>query len=245
MKDVPRVEAQQYVLQDEGKETTVRTNEKSNGKSDETGKANVTFWCGQKDGVLYRRQFFDYTLNKECHWMQAVNLADFAVPYGIMRVDRLRLYKAPVFLTLGSYGFPDNGTEVEEKFCGKAKAMILKGRDATGKEKQMAMTIYDGWEEVSLLHSVGTNPDSEESIILYASMKRKKHYGGFEPYVLISQVITKESLTDFTEEDLFPVAEVVYTDPEKCGSYGPVTVRLKDGVEKTIDFDDMEGKLML
>lgn len=245
MKGVPRVEAQQYVLQDEGKETTVRINEKSNGKSDETGKANVTFWRGQKDGVLYRRQFFDYTLNKECHWMQAVNLADFAVPYGIMRVDRLRLYKAPVFLTLGSYGFPDNGTEVEEKFCGRAKAIILKGRDATGKEKQMAMTIYDGWEEVSLLHSVGTNPDSEESIILYASMKRKKHYGGFEPYVLISQVITKESLTDFTEEELFPVDGVVYTDPEKCGSYGPVTVKLKDGVEKMIDFDDMEGKLML
>lgn len=235
------VEAQQYVCKD--------VEEPGEGhvimKTDISGKANVTFWHGQKEGVLYRRQFFDFSPDRECHWIQAINLADFPVAYGIVRVDKLRLHKAPAILTLGSYGFPDNGTEVIEKTCGAAKAIILKGKDATGCEKQMAMTIYDGWQDLSLLHRHGTNPDSERSIVIYASMKREKQYGGFEPYVLISQVITKESHEDFKEEELFPVSEVTYTDSEGCGSYGPVVLRMKDGSMRTVEFEGLEGRLML
>ena len=99
-------------------------------------------------------------LETECHWMQALNLADFPVPFGIMRVDKLRLHRCPIELTLGSYGFPDNGTKVEEFSCKGARAIILKGMDSQGKQKQMAMTVYDGWEELRLVHSTGTNPDS-------------------------------------------------------------------------------------
>ena len=235
------VEAQQYVCKD--------VEEPGEGhvilKTDISGKANVTFWHGQKEGVLYRRQFFDYSPDRECHWTQAINLADFPVAYGIVRVDKLRLHKAPAILTLGSYGFPDNGTEVIEKTCGAAKAIILKGKDAIGCEKQMAMTIYDGWQDLSLLHRHRTNPDSERSIVIYASMKREKQYGGFEPYVLISQVITKESHENFTEEELFPVSEVTYTDSEGCGSYGPVVLKMKDGSLRTVEFEGMEGRLML
>jgi len=235
------VEAQQYVIRDiagpeDGKVIL---------KTDPYGKANVTFWHGRKGGVLYRRQFFDYSPERECHWTLAMNLADFAVPCGILRVDKLRLHRALVRVTLGSYGFPDNGTEIMEKSCGNAKAIILKGRDYTGREKQMAMTIYDGWKELHLLHRQGMNPDSEKSIVIYASMEREKQYGGFEPYVLISQVITKESHEDFGEEELFPIEAVQYTDPEGCGSYGPVTVKMKDGSEKIVEFEGIEGRLTL
>lgn len=224
------VEAQQYVLRD------IATGALS--------RANVTFWHGEEKGVLYRRQFFDYRLETECHWMQALNLADFAVPFGIMRVDKLRLHRCPVELTLGSYGFPDNGTKVEERSCKGARAIILKGMDSQGKQKQMAMTVYDGWEELRLVHSTGTNPDSLHSIVIAASMKRRKHYG-YEPYILISQVLTRESHEEFGEEELFPIQEVVYTDAEGYGGYGPVTVRMKDGSEKTIDFEGIEGKMLL
>ncbi len=229
------VEAQQYVLKEMHPALAGTRPEK----------ANATFWHGMKAEILYRHQFFDFSLDKEYHWIQSISLADFAVPYGILRVDRLRLHKAPVYLTLGSYGFPDNGTVVSERACAGAKAIILKGTDAVGREKQMAMTIYDGWENLSLLHSEGSNPDSEKSIILYASMERKKQYGGFEPYVLISQVITKESHEEFGEEEIFPIAEVLYTDPEGCGSHGPVTLKMKDGSVRTVDFAEIEGKLML
>ena len=226
----PEVEAQQYVLKDITTGTYSR--------------ANLTLWHGEREKVLYRRQFFHYNLETESHWTQAVNLADFTVPYGILRVDKLRLHRRPVSLTLGSYGFPDNGTEIIEKTKGGAKAIILRGKDFTGREKQMAMTVYDGWEDLKIRHSEGTNPDSEKSIVLYAETTRKKQYG-YEPYILISQVITKESQEDFTEEELFPIESVTYTDPEKCGGYGPVVLKLADGTERKVEFEGIEGKLML
>lgn len=244
---VPRedVEAQQYVLKEEASAGYAR--------------ANATFWHGEKGGVLYRRQFFEYSLSRETHWTQALNLADFAVPYGIMRADKMRFIRRPITMTLGAYGFPDNGTEVlyrEASYTRRqkgaeasaetctARAVILKGHDFTGREKQLAMTVYDGWEDLKILHSRGTNPDSERSVVVYACLSRKKQYG-YDPYIMISQVITKESLADFTNEDLFPVNAVEYTDPEKCGGYGPVVIALKDGSSKTVDFFGMEGKLQL
>ena len=75
----------------------------------------------------------------------------------------------------------------------------------------MAMTIYDGWDELEIVKSTGTNPDSENSIVIYAKTAREKKYG-YQPYVLISQVITKESLEDFTDDEIFPIEKVHYTD---------------------------------
>lgn len=224
------VEAQQYVLRD-----------LTDGA---VSRANATFWCGERDGVLYRRQFFDYTLAKECTWIQAVNLADFPVPCGVMRVDKLRLHRCPITMTLGAYGFPDNGTKILRREKDGARAVILKGHDFTGREKQLAMTVYDGWDGLELVRSEGTNPDSEKSIVVYGTLTRKKLYG-YEPYVLISQVITKESLEEFTDDELFLLERVDYTDPERCGGYGPVTLRFRDGSHRTVDFDGIEGRMQL
>lgn len=223
------IESMQYVLSDGGGNPQ---------------KCNVTFWCGEKDGVLYRRQFFSYSLSCETHWMQALNLADFPVSYGIIRADKLRLFRTPVRLTLGAYGFPDNGTEISEKSSGGAKAIILKGHDKNGTEKQLALTIYDGWNDIGTIKSRDTNPDSEFSMIAYAQTERVKQYG-CEPFVLISQVITKESHEDFSEEELFPIREIVYSDREKRGSCGPVQIILKNGEERIVDFGEIEGRMQL
>lgn len=224
------VEAQQYVLHD------VTT--------DTYSKANVTLWHGEKNNVLYRRQFFDYTMDVEEHWMQAINLADFVVPYGVVRVDRLRLFKKPIELTLGAYGFPDNDTSIEQKESENAKAIILKGKDATGRDKQLAVTIYEGWEKLDFVKSVGTNPDSENSIVVYASMKREKH-NHYEQQILISQVITKESIEPFTDDELFPILNIQTTDSQGYGGYGPIMLTLKDGSSRKIDFEGIEGQLLL
>lgn len=229
------VEAQQYVIRDLTR---------SGYAPDVLERANATLWHGQRDGVLYRRQFFGYEAGKECHWMNALDLADFPVPYGVMRADKLRLYGHPVSVTLGAYGFPDNGTEITYLEKDGAKAVVLKGHDFCGKEKQLAMTVYDGWDELCLTHSSGTNPDSEKSIVLYAKTARREHYH-FGPYVLISQVITKESLEDFEEDEIFPVKKTDYADPEGLGSYGAVRIALKDGTVRTVDFAGMEGNLQL
>lgn len=222
------IEAMQYVLKNEGEEIYQR--------------CNATLWNGSREGVLYRRQFFDYNLNVDMHWRQALNLADFPVEYGIIRADKLRPFRAPFKLTLGAYGFPDNGTKIIKKSLGNAKAIILKGHDHTGHEKQLAMTIYNGWDGIDIIRSSGTNPDSENSIIVYAETARHKNYG-YEDFALISQVITKESLEDFSEDELFPIKNIEFTDEEKCGGYGPVTITLKNGDVKVIDFDGIEGQL--
>lgn len=223
------IESMQYVLTNEGEEAQ---------------KCNAVMWHGERGGVLYRRQFFSYRLDCETHWRQALNIADFPVEYGIIRADKLRLFHAPVTLTLGAYGFPDNGTELVRKKCENAEAIILKGYDHTGCEKQLAMTIYDGWESIDIIRSTGTNPDSEKSVVVYAKTARSKQYGN-DRHMLISQVITKEEHTDFSEEELFPIKEIVYTDKDKNGAYGPVSIILKNGNKKTIDFNRLEGCLQI
>ncbi|MCR5294035.1 MAG: DUF2264 domain-containing protein [Lachnospiraceae bacterium] len=229
--DESAVESQQYVLTD------------GNGGGEEL--ANVTFWSGERDGVLYRRQFFNYTLSRDTFWMQAMNLADFPMPFGLMRADFLRLYRRPVTVTLGSYGFPDNGTEILEKSESSAKALILKGFDSQGRKKQLAMTVYDGWDELLLRKSSGTNPDSEHSLIVYARALKAKQYGGAERCLLISQTLTRESHEDFSGEELFPIREILYSDPCAAGSFGPITLRFKDGREKRVDFSGIEARLLL
>ncbi len=172
-----------------------------------------------------------------------MNLADFPVPYGMIRADKLRTCRGPLELTLGAYGFPDNGTGIEEKTCGSFKAIVLKGRSHTGAPIQLAMTIFDGWDGLFTINNTGTNPDSENSVLIYARTKRSRLYA-YEKYFLISQVITKNDLTDFTEEELFPIERIEYTDPQECGGYGPVRLFMRDKSVRTVDFDGIEGKLV-
>lgn len=225
------VESQQYVLRHEWDGRFLR--------------ANVTYWAGRRQEVLYRRQYFDFHLESEKHWIQGMNLADFSVPCGLIRVDKLRLHKRPVTITLGSYGFPDQGTSISARTRDGARAIVLKGHDHMGREKQMAMTMYDGWERIGILHSTGSNPDSERSVVIYLQAESRRLYDATQPYVLISQVITKESLEDFTENELFPIAKVEYADRYRTGAYGPIRILLRSGDERLIDYDLMEGQLSI
>ncbi len=225
------IEAQQYVINDM--------------QSKECLRGNATAWAGCRSGVLYRRQFFDYGADSPMHRVYAMNLADFPVSYGIMRVDKLRPLRWQFSVTLGAYGFPDNGTEVTYKTEGKAKAIILKGKDFTGREKQLAMTIYDGWEELDIVKSQGTNPDSDNSVIVYAKTSRAKKYDGFSNYVLISQTLTKESHEEFTECELFPIQSIKYSDTYHTGAYGIITLNFKDGTIREVCFDGIESRLMI
>ena len=65
------------------------------------------------------------------------------------------------------------------------------------------------------------------------------------PYVMVSAVLTKKGGEAWTEEELFPVKSIAFTDPEGCGGYGPVTLTLADGRVMTVDYEGMEGRLMI
>ena len=235
-------ESQQYLLFD--------------ADAKEPARGNMTFWCGEKQGVLYRRQFFDGNLETEQHWFQALNLADFPVERGIMRVDKLRLIRRPVRVTLGSYGFPDNidaegiGTQIirrEEVLADgtRAQAIILIGTNHMGEYRQMAMTCYCGWEELDVVYSRDTNPDSHNSIIICASMSSRKQYGSTQPYLLVSQVITAHTRNRnscvFSDDELFPVREIQYEDTQRTGAYGTTRIILKNGREVPVNFEGIEA----
>lgn len=224
-------ESQMYLLSEKGKGTLQMP--------------NALLWHGQRNGVLYRRYFFGYQSHREMHWMHAIDLADFAVPEGIVRMDRIRLWQGSMKVTLGSYGFPDVGdVQVRELTENGAKAIVLKGRDSQGREKQMAMTVYNMWEDIRLVRSINTNGDAKKSIVIGASFHREEIYG-YEPVLLVSQIITRESFIDFTEDELFPIDNIIYGDSQACGGYGPVQAKLKDGRTLTIDYEEMEGNLQI
>lgn len=251
---------------------------------------NAVFFAGvDNQNILYRKLTFDYNADTERHWMHSILLADYAVPYGIMRVDKLRIIR-PVSISLGSYGFPDNGTDIitltdnytitcnsingnnvpnaitntvanttnntitniankvanpSNIITHTAKAIILKGCDHTGRPKTLAYTIYEGFTELTLKHSTNTNPDSKRSVIPVATYNIAKQYDGNSNYIMISQTITRDDDSDFTINDIFPISRITYTDTNMRGAYGPITITLKDGTSKTIDYSGIEGRLMI
>lgn len=95
--------------------------------TDSCSKANALLWSGEREGVLYRRAVFGYSSSVEYLRTPAMDLADFAVPFGTFRADKMRFFRRPLELTLGAYGFPDNGTLIEERELGRGE-----GNDSEG-----------------------------------------------------------------------------------------------------------------
>ena len=209
-----------------------------------TEQINSILWSGVRNDVLYRRAMFDFDTSMDYHWTSIIDLADFPVANGLMRADKLRLFHKPVDIYLGSYGFPCPDAEYHIESCGNAKAVVISGHGSDGKWRHMAMTIYGGWDDIFVEKSQGTNPDTSESFIIFAHARREKVFS-YDPYVLISQVITKEGEIGFSEDDVFSISEVKYTDKEECGGYGPVTMKMKTGKSYIIDFSLIEGRIML
>ena len=131
--------------------------------------------------------------------------------------------------------------ETIEKICPDtgAKAVILKS--AAG---QVAMVSYTGFEKMTVTERAGVNPVSEESRMIVLESRRERYYS-YLPYVMITAVLTRKDGEPFTDEELFPVKEIQFTDREQCGGYGPVIIKLKDGRTVTVDYEGIEGRLMI
>lgn len=211
---------------------------------DKTEQMNALLWSKERSGVLYRRALFGFESSRDYHWTSIIDLADFPVANGLVRADKLRLFHKPVDVYLGSYGFPCPDAEYRIEKCGDATAVILKGHGSDGMPRHMAMTVFAGWDDLKVEKSKGTNPDTSESFIVFAHAFREKLFA-YEPYILISQVITKEGDEGFTDDEIFSIADIGYTDKEECGGYGPVSIKMKKGESYTVDFCGIEGNLLL
>ncbi|MCR5822831.1 MAG: DUF2264 domain-containing protein [Lachnospiraceae bacterium] len=210
----------------------------------EVSVGNAVFYAGVENDVLYRRQFFNYELETEMHWIDAMDLADFTVPYGVFRVDRMRIVRKPVTVTLASYGFPDVSADIKKLEKDGAKAFVLKGKDGHGRSISMAMTCFYGFDEMGSVTSGGTNPDRGDSVIVYGAGHRNKLYSAKEGHMMVSQVITRADGGEFTEEDIFPLKEMTYESAEDEALEIP-TLIFRDGRKVRISFEGIESKLRL
>jgi hypothetical protein len=206
--------------------------------------ANTLFYAGVENDVFYRRAFFDHGPETEMHWLNAIDLADFTVPLGVFRADRIRLVRKPAVVTLSSYGFPDKNAEVRRVEKNGAVAYVLKGKDGRGRDISLAMTVFNGFDEEGYETSLGTNPDGKDSLIVFAKAHRNKAYSAKEGYLLFSQVITSAEGRDFTEDELFSLNEITYAS-ESDRAFGYPTLVLKDGRRMRICFDGIEDRLKI
>ncbi|MFT4107521.1 MAG: DUF2264 domain-containing protein [Lacrimispora sp.] len=202
---------------------------------------NIIMYGGVKDGVLYRKQYFDFQYNFQGR--ASIDLADFSVANGHIRVDKMRIPEPPFTLTMGAYGFPKERdgkeTVIEERTCQNAKAVIMRQKGL-----QQAFVTYTAWEEIGVKERTGVNPDADISLLAYGSLRREKTYG-YEPYVMICAVLSKSDGSPWTDEELFPIETIEFTDKEQYGGYGPVTLAMKDGRTMTVDYEGLEGRLMV
>ena len=200
---------------------------------------NVLFWAGYRGGVLYRRAVFDLVPEKEMHWHNCADLADIAMPLGLLRADRVTFCTELRPLKLGSFGFPCGDPHVGTAEKGAARAMILSAVDPAGRPRQMAMTVFDGWDALDAEYLEGTNPESRKSVLLTARFRPDGPCTARRRFFL-SQVISKDSEEPFTEDELFPVRDIRY-DPDGSGC----TLLLADGRQIPVSFEGINGRLSL
>lgn len=201
---------------------------------------NIILYAGEKNGVLYRKEYFDFEATFQDK--ASIDLADFPVNNGLIRVDKVRIPDKPYTLYLGHYGLPIMDMEhvsFEEREKNGIKAMIAKTQGI-----QVAMVNYKGFDLFGTKESYSKNPVTNKSILLYAESKRIQYYQ-YRDYVLITAMLHKRDNTPWSDEELFPIEQIIYEDKEQCGGYGKIIIRCKNGTETTIDYEGIEGNLKI
>lgn len=208
------------------------------GKEEKALVPNIMLYAGIREKVLYRMIYFDLQYNFQ--GKPSLQLADIPLPNGMLRVDKTRIHHKPYQLFMGAYGFPAEDTvSVRKRSLNGALAMVLKSNT-----RQLALTIYSGFDTIEVKERTGVNPVSAKSLLLYGTSKRELQYG-YEPYVMVSAVLSKEGREDFTDLELFPVHSLSFADKEQCGGWGPVRIELKDGQSYEVNYGEIEGNLMI
>ena len=213
----PDVDSQGYVIRTKDGARPLRT--------------NVMLWHGEKGDVLYRRALLGWEPQRELHWTWSVSLADLEMPLGILRADLPQLLDRPCELTLGSYGMPDNDTTVERHERDGARAIVLAGTDSTDAPRAVAMTVWEGWDDLEVIRSQGTNPDSPRSLVIVARASKDRE-AAERCGVMLSQVITREDGQGFSDDELFPVVGVRALGPGRAAA---VELSLRDGRTVVVD----------
>jgi hypothetical protein len=190
------------------------------------------YWSGLRDGVLYRQLKMSNVMFGTYMW---IDLGDIALPNGMLRVDRPRLYLAGE-LHLCHYGLPHVGGQpaiVEHRTVRGYRAITARipGR-------QLALVALAGWDEIGATVHRGFNPEAAESTVLWAKWRHAETFPTLSPRITL--LLHKTDDTPWTDDELCPVTSFSTARLGPQGLHGS-QVQLADGRVIEVDYTGIEG----
>jgi hypothetical protein len=119
-------------------------------------------WCGERDGVLYRRLQMSDKIEGT---FPCIDLAEFRVARGTVRIDRCRLFHGTT-VRICHYALPHQPNVkptlqfVDGEGC---RAAIL-----TTDSDSLALVVYSGWDRLGSFQHQGFNAECPCSTVLFA-----------------------------------------------------------------------------
>lgn len=193
------------------------------------------FFNGYRDGILYRQAIMRRPPNNGVGYI--IDLADIALPGGVLRVDRTRL-AFEYELTLGHFGMPHIKGEkpVIEQFEFDNRRVMT----ATIKGRSVALIAYHGWDSVEQLTHNNHNAEADDSTVIFARKKCLQKNPPME--LLITAMLHKTDDSPWTEAELDPVKQIKIHDIMQSLSPVGAEITLQNGNKYIVDFKDIDGE---
>lgn len=190
---------------------------------------------GVIDDVLYRQAIMRKPPNNGVGYI--IDLAEITIPGGVIRIDRTRL-AFEYEITLGHYGLPHiEGQQAEVKRFEKEDRKII---TATIPGKSVALIAYKGWGQLESLVHTNRNAEADESTVIFARKKRLDKNPPME--LLVTAMLHKTGNSEWTEEELNPIAAIELEEVTRNYSTLGATIILQNGKKYTVDFQDIDGR---
>ncbi len=209
-------------------------------KNEAAAKADYTIsksmvYNGIRGGVLYRQAIMRQPPNNGVGYI--LDLAEFSLPGGVLRVDRSRL-AFEYELTLGCYGLPHLGGKpaFTQAFADTRRKVIT----AAIPGRRVALVTYVGWDDLAARVHSERNAETDESTVIYAHKKRLAKNPAME--LMISVLLHRTDDEAWTEEELDPVKSIEIMDITPRYSALGARLELRDGRTMMVDFADIDGE---
>jgi hypothetical protein len=210
------------------------TEDNDTEKNSQLTGAERILYNGVREGIVYRQDIMRQPPNNGVGYI--IDLAEFPLPGGVVRVDRSRLAFEHE-LTLGHFGLPHlDGKPAEVT---RFSDDLRRGLTARIPGRSLAFLEYGGWDEIETLVHKGRNAESDESTVLYARKKRTDQNPAME--LMITVMLHKTDDTEWTEEELSPIKEIRIMEITPGGSALGAEIKLSDGSRRIIDFKNIDG----
>lgn len=200
---------------------------------------NLLLYSGLRTGVLYRRLVHDF--EGAFGDRPVIDLADWALPDGLVRCDRIRITDPEYRLQLAHYALPvvDGACQVTER----KPADGIRAITVSSGRRRLALVVARGWQELSSHRDNGLHPETRESLLLSTTSRHSGRYSGAP--LRISLLLHRIDAEDWSDEELWPFTDLRIHAIGPTGSAPFVEFMLRDGQERTVDFSGVEGRLLL